>query len=87
MKATNIIMWFLLSVFVVGTFGFCDMADADEGDHCVNCCPLGCCEAIAASNTFVINLAASSKIIFAGISFSQSPFLKGLERPPRTSFC
>lgn len=87
MKTAKIIIGVVLSVFVVCEFGLCDMANADEGNHCANCCSLGCCEAIATSNPFVINLASNFKIGFAEISFSQNPFLKGLERPPRASFC
>jgi hypothetical protein len=87
MKAAKIIIWVLLLVFTVCEFGLCDVADADEGNHCVTCCSLGCCEAIATPSNFVIDSTCNFTVIFAETSFTQSPFLKGLERPPRTPLC
>jgi len=84
MKAAKIILWVVLSVFAVCEFGLCNISDADEGNHCVTCCSLGCCDAIPSSGSFIIDLTANSKIVFAEISFLQDPFLKGLERPPQT---
>ncbi len=81
-KAVKLIVWVMLAVFVVCEIGLCDIADADEGNHCVACCSLGCCEAFVTPNIFVIDLTCHSKILFAEASFTQSPFLKGLERPP-----
>ena len=86
MKVINIIIILTFSVFLVSEFSFCNIAKADGNDeHCVGCCSLGCCLAITPSNQPLINITTISKIFCSQVSFPQSFFSKGLERPPRIS--
>ena len=86
MKATNIIIILALAVFLVSEFGICNIAKADDNDeHCVGCCTCVCCIATVQSNSILIDSNVILRIFYSQVSFPQSSFSKGLERPPRTS--
>ena len=85
MKSVNIVIILAFVGFVFSEFGIC-FAEADHcDDHCLGCCSFVCCQAITPlSSSIVTDLTVVSKIFYPQIPFTQSPFLKGLDRPPRT---
>ena len=83
----KVIVFVIMSVFLITAAGFCDAVssiDDDNGHHCVICCNAGCQGIVLPSGQITTAPSLSASFIQLDAALRQELFLGGIEYPPKS---